>query len=180
MEEERIRELKQELFAYRNGIIADALRKSGDPHTMILGCQLTDLATISSRHEKSVELAHALWACRSNRECRLLSPMLYPLENATIDDAVSMALDVQTEEEADVLCHKLLRSLPFSLDLASQLAQGSDNRGYYVALRLILNMISLGKNLGQDWLNEMLQGISAKSQDRRVLTLIRQIESEEV
>ena len=38
--EEILRNTRKQFFAYRNGIIADSLRKNGDPHSMIMGLSL--------------------------------------------------------------------------------------------------------------------------------------------
>ena len=39
--------LRQRLFAFRNGPVAEQLRKSGDPHDIIFGCLLPDMAQIA-------------------------------------------------------------------------------------------------------------------------------------
>ena len=51
--EEILRNTRKQFFAYRNGIIADSLRKNGDPHSMIMGCQMTDVAQIAAGIEPS-------------------------------------------------------------------------------------------------------------------------------
>ena len=43
------KEIRKEFFAFRNGIIADKLRKAGDPHGMIMGCLLVDVQGIAAR-----------------------------------------------------------------------------------------------------------------------------------
>ena len=66
-------DLKKEFFAYRNGIIAEQLRAAGDPHTMIMGCQLADIIAIASHYNKDAQLAQSLWDDEQHRECRLFS-----------------------------------------------------------------------------------------------------------
>ena len=47
-DKEMMQSLRQAFFAYRNGIVADALRREGDPHQLIMGCQLADLMHITA------------------------------------------------------------------------------------------------------------------------------------
>jgi len=110
-----LRQIKLDFFAFRNGIIADALRKAGDPHTVILGCQLVDIVAIAQNigdDDSNQELARALWADEKSRESRLLAPMVYPSRLMPMKEATEWLLGVISQEEADVLCHRLLQHLP--------------------------------------------------------------------
>ena len=71
-----IQEIRKEFFAYRNGVVADQLRSAGDPHKMIMGCQLADLIAITSHYEKDVALAQALWDDFQSRECRISNDVI--------------------------------------------------------------------------------------------------------
>ena len=112
--EEILRNTRKQFFAYRNGIIADSLRKNGDPHSMIMGCQMTDVAQIAAGIEPSKEIAEAFWTDTKHRECRMIAPMLYPSADMDKATALQWAKNVECEEIADVLCHRLLRKLPFA------------------------------------------------------------------
>ena len=46
--QETLRGIRKEFFAFRNGIVADKLRKAGDPHSMIMGCLLVDISGIAA------------------------------------------------------------------------------------------------------------------------------------
>ena len=48
-----VKAMKQAFFACRNGVVADALRAAGDPHRYIMGCQLTDVASIVSQFSQN-------------------------------------------------------------------------------------------------------------------------------
>ena len=68
------REIRKEFFAYRNGIIADKLRRAGDPHSMIMGCLLVDVTAIAQRTREALRddaqlqaLAQELWADTNSR-----------------------------------------------------------------------------------------------------------------
>ena len=123
-----IRDIRKEFFAFRNGIVADKLRKAGDPHSVIMGCLLVDVQAIAQRqreaigdHETLKALASELWADTNSRECRLAAPMLYPAEQMNMEQAMQWCQTVETVEIADNLCHKLLRHIPEADTLFRQL-----------------------------------------------------------
>ena len=138
-------ELRKAFFAHRNGVVADALRAAGDPHRYIMGCQLADIVAIAANRAPDASLAQALWADREHRECRMAATMLYPVEKFTTEKALEWCHDVETTEIADVLCHRLLRLLPFALDLVEQLAMDNAVLVRYTAFRLLLNLLLMGK-----------------------------------
>lgn len=140
-----IQEIKKEFFAYRNGIIAEQLRAAGDPHTMIMGCQLADVIAITSRYEKNTALAQELWDDEKHRECRMAATMLYPAENFDIETAVAWCQSVESVEIADVLCHRLLRHLPYAVELWKQLLACDKKLVRYTAWRLLLNLLIMNR-----------------------------------
>lgn len=170
-----VRAMKQAFFACRNGVVADALRAAGDPHRYIMGCQLTDVASIvsqfshfsqhsqdsrNSQHSQLsrdsqqsqpsqdsffAHLSRALWTDRDHRECRMAATMLYPPNEFSQETALEWARGVETSEIADVLCHRLLRKLPFALELADQLLADETPLVRYTAFRLLLNLLLMGK-----------------------------------
>ena len=95
--QEIIREIRKEFFAFRNGIVADKLRKAGDPHSMIMGCLLVDITAIASRLGEGLDentraaVAQELWNDTNSRECRLAAPMLYPAPLMTAEEALRWA-----------------------------------------------------------------------------------------
>lgn len=140
-----VQQIKKEFYAYRNGIVADTLRKHGDSHHYIMGCQLTDVMAVAANYECSMPLASKLWADIDHRECRIIAPMLCPPNDFNSEMAVSWCNSVENDEIADVLCHRLLRKLPYAVDLYKQLVNNESAQVRYVAFRLLLNLILLGK-----------------------------------
>jgi hypothetical protein len=120
-----LKEIKHSFMVYRNGIVADTLRAAGMPYAVIFGLQLPQLNEIARSQQPSAALARELWADRRVRESRLLAPMLFPADELQPDEALSMACDVQTREEADILCFKLLRRLPYAAGLLPDLIEAS-------------------------------------------------------
>lgn len=138
---EQVNNIKHELFALRNGVVADALRKAGAPHRFIMGCTLSDIATLAQACTPGAPLAQALWDDASHRECRLLAPMLYPPEQFSRATAMQWCRSLLTHEEADVLCHRLLRHLPYRDALVDDLLGSDGPMTRYCAFRLMLNIL---------------------------------------
>lgn len=122
-----LKEIQQQFFAYRNGILADQLRSAGCPCSVIFGLNVPQLAAIARQYESSTELADALWGKKNDREARLLACYLFPKSEVDADKARALIADVQTPEEADMLCFRLLKHLPFASELAAETAT-SDNQ----------------------------------------------------
>lgn len=159
-------ELRKAFFARRNGVVADALRATGDPHRYIMGCQLTDVAQVvsqisqnsqnsqisqdsqdshSSQDSSFALLAQQLWDDVDHRECRLAATMLYPPDEFPQELALEWARGVETTEVADVLCHRLLRKLSFAPALVEQLVDDKAVLVRYTAFRLLLNLLLMGR-----------------------------------
>lgn len=146
------REIRKEFFAFRNGIVADKLRKAGDSHTMIMGCLLSDVVQITNRMRDAVAddeslaaLAQQLWDDTASRECRLAAPMLYPASMMTRDMAMQWCRSVENVEIADNLCHKLLRHIADADDIFLWLTEQDTPLAKYTGYRLLLNLLLLGK-----------------------------------
>ena len=114
-----MREIKHEFMVFRNGIVADTLRKAGDSHKIIFGLQLPVLKQIAIGLKNRLtvteltELAHTLWADSAVRESRLLTPLILPPDSVDLNTATKMCHDIQTPEEADILIFALLRHTPW-------------------------------------------------------------------
>ncbi len=155
--EEIIRNTRKAFFAYRNGIIAETLRRGGDPHKSIMGCQLTDVVAIAKQLEGNAQLAEAFWNERNSRECRMIAPMLYPTAAFGHDKALAWCLDVEDCEIADILCHKLLRQLNYAQALVKQLLGYESQLTRYTAFRLMLNIIITGSYKPSDSLRAIAE-----------------------
>ena len=108
-------------MTYRNGIIADTLRKAGMPHSIIFGLQLPQISAIAREYAPSMELATELWEDKNVRESRLLACYLFPADFMTEEKCLELAESIQTKEEADILCFRLMRRVPFAETLSLKL-----------------------------------------------------------
>ena len=86
----KMQTVKRRMFAMRNGIIADSLRKAGSPFRMIFGLNLPQLDEIAADTGKDEELALMLFADRNNRESSLLAPMIMPEQCMTPELALGL------------------------------------------------------------------------------------------
>lgn len=173
-----IPEIKKEFFAYRNGIISDMLRKNGDPHDYIMGCQLVDVMSIASRIEHTADMAALMWSDKKHRECRMIAPMLYPAELMTEDVATAWAIDVECNEIADVLCHRLLRNLPYAASLSFNLMASKLSQVKYTGLRLALNLVLMGNDIDKEKLKVIVENEKVAQPRRDVAQLLDSIEEE--
>lgn len=132
--------VKRRFFAMRNGIIADTYRNAGSPFRIIFGLNLPQIVEIARDTEPSVELAEALWANTTTRESMLMAPMIMPRESFDEASAMRWLRAVPCAEVADVLCHRLLRHMPYAAGLAKKLvAEGASEIMVYTGVRLAFN-----------------------------------------
>lgn len=180
--QENIKEIRKEFFAFRNGIIADKLRKAGDPHNIIMGCLLVDIQGIVSRLRKTIDdkaqlaaIASELWSDINSRECRLAAPMIYPAESMSTNLALQWCDSVETTEVADNLCHKLLRHLADADTLFRQLISDERLLVSYTGYRLLLNLMILGKVQLNDSLRAIVEHESTRSTQGPLALLLKDI-----
>lgn len=135
--------VKRRFFAMRNGVVAEALRPTAPHYRVIFGLTLPQIAEVASSAPHTVEMAEQLWADRRTRESQLLAPMLYPPEQMERGEAERWVGEVATAEVADILCHRLLRHLPYAAELALGILDASEATPLmrYTALRLLRNLM---------------------------------------
>lgn len=133
---------KRCMFSMRNGVVADALRKGGSPFQIIFGVNLPQLVEIASELPHTAELATDLWHNTTTRESMLLAPMLMPHEQMSIELAKAWIEDIPCAEVSDILCHRLLRHLPYAPQLAHELLEDKSDMKRYTGLRLWFNLVS--------------------------------------
>lgn len=128
-----LQDIKKSFYTFRNGIIADTLRKAGMPYKVIFGLQIPQIAAIAREQQPSMELADALWEDKEVRESRILASYLYPREEVSEKKAMELLLSVMTPEEGDMLSFRLLKHLPFAAELADKIENDPKIPAYAVA-----------------------------------------------
>lgn len=155
--QQKIKEIKQQFFTFRNGILAEQLRSAGVPAKIIFGLNIPQISQIALQTEKSPELTTALWEDKSVRESRLLALCLMPasLMPTRIEDALKLADDVCSPEEADMLAFKVLKHLRFASELPDEIERREQPLSRYLAVSLRRHIEfcrwckkSLAENLG--------------------------------
>ena len=132
--------LKRRMFAMRNGVIADVLRKAGSKFQIIFGLNLPQLAEIAADTPHSLEFAQQVWSNATTRESMLIAPMLMPHGDFSQELAEQWIAQVPEAEVADVLCLKLLRHMPYAYQFALSLIDDADDMRRYAGLRLMCNL----------------------------------------
>ena len=132
--------VKHLFMTYRNGIVADTLRKAGLPFGVIFGLQLPQLSGIARDIPHDIHTARMLWADQNVRESRLLACWIFPADELSEQEAYSMACGVLSREEADILAFRLLRHLSFAPVLVSRLISHPDTLPRYAGQALLRNL----------------------------------------
>lgn len=135
-----MQQFKRRLYAMRNGIVADTLRRAGSPYRIIFGLNLPQLREIAASTPGS--LRGELYADVRCRESRLVSSLLIDPARLTTDEAAMLLSATLDTEDADLLCHAALRHLPHAESVALfLLTPPSAPLARYGALRLLLNIL---------------------------------------
>lgn len=114
----------KQFFAYRNGMLADAIRQAGCPCARIFGLNVPQLAQIARQYGHNDELAHRLWAEKECRESRLLACYLFDPDKVSKQKALDLIDDIQSIEEADMLAFRLLKRLPTAEAILAAISDG--------------------------------------------------------
>ncbi|MCM1521593.1 MAG: DNA alkylation repair protein [Muribaculaceae bacterium] len=132
--------MKRRFFAMRNGIVADTMRRSVPSYRMVFGLNLPQIAEIAADAPHTADFARQLWQDSGTRESLLMAPMLFPAKEMSADEALEWMASVRATEVADILCHRLLRHLPFAQALAMQTVDSASEMLRYTSLRLLRNL----------------------------------------
>lgn len=151
-----IQNIKRRFFALRNGDIAAVYRKAGAPHRIVFGLQLPQIKEIAQSVATDNEVACQLWNNTSTRESRLLAPMLVDAATLPHTIASQWATTVMSVEEADVLCHSLLRKTPYAMALARELLDSHTTLTLYTGVRLVRNLVYSNPRWGTEIVNQLL------------------------
>lgn len=107
-----MREIKQYMFARRNGVTADVLRRAGSGFEMIFGVDVPSISSLGREMGYNKELAMALWADRKVRESHLLAAWLLDPEALSVEECVALAESVVDMEDAQMLAFRVLKHRP--------------------------------------------------------------------
>ena len=139
--DELIRNIRTDLRLAMNGVVSSSMRDKGVDYKMNFGVDIPRLKGIAEKYESSAALAQELWRL-DVRELKILSTMLYPVDEFAMENANEWANDIPNQEIRENLCRNLLQQLPYADKLVAQWVASSDTSlrltGYWLYVRLML------------------------------------------
>ena len=152
MLQEKLKEIKQSLRLYMNGVTAQSLREKGLNYHLNWGASLQHLQEMAAEIREDVAkrvssepsdqfftLSSLLWK-ENIRECKILATMLMPPEKFPADLAMLWVEQTPTQEIAEMAAMNLYRHLPYAKDMAFQLIaqpyEMAQLQGYCILARL--------------------------------------------
>lgn len=159
--------VKRRFFAMRNGDLAQQMADlSGRRYRINFGLNLPQITEIARDFlpggsevvdlEAGGDFDRADFARRlrdntSTRESMLIAPILFPVDQLSVNEAISWVAESPTPEVVDILCMKMLRNHPAAVEIAKRLLEdGTANLAIYAAIRLVLNLLQTGKLLPEE------------------------------
>lgn len=118
---ETLQAIKKDFFLFRNGIIAESLRKLYKDGVIIFGLNVPQFMEIAKKYPKEKNLAMQLWNDSKCRESRLLALYLLPPDQLNYEEAKDMINQVESSEQAEFLAFRVLRRLSFAKNLLEDL-----------------------------------------------------------
>lgn len=109
--EKVLKDIKQDFFRFRNGMVAQQLKNLYPAGTLIYGLNVPQFVELSQKYPKDKEIGLSLWNDKSSRESRLLALYILPPQELSIKIVQQMILEVRSSEEAEFLAFKILRHL---------------------------------------------------------------------
>lgn len=141
--------LRRQLFAMRNGVVADALRKGGCAQRIIFGVNLPQLQEIATSHGYDRDSARVLWRSTNSRESMLLAIMLVNPYEFGRAEAKEWIKESPSCEILDVLVLKLLSRMPSKTELLNDIAGADGLNCRYAAMRLAWRLIGSNNSLAE-------------------------------
>ena len=139
--DELIRNIRTDLRLAMNGVVSSSMRDKGVDYKMNFGVDVPRLKGIAEKYEPNAALAKELWKL-DVRELKILSTMLYPVDEFTMENANEWANEIPNQEIREHLCRSLLQELPYADELVQKWTEKSDeavrSTGYWLYVRLML------------------------------------------
>ena len=150
--QEKLKEIKQSLRLYMNGVTAQSLREKGLNYHLNWGASLQHLQEMAQEIREDVAkkvsseptdqlftLSSLLWK-ENIRECKILATMLMPPEKFPADLAMLWVEQTPTQEIAEMAAMNLYRHLPYAkvmaFHLIAQPYEMAQLQGYCILARL--------------------------------------------
>lgn len=141
MMDELIRNIRTDLRLTMNGVVSSSMRDKGVDYKMNFGVDIPRLKGIAEKYESSAALAKELWKL-DVRELKILSVMLYPVDEFTMENANEWVNEIPNQEIREHLCRYLLQELSYADELVQNWVADSNDAvrltGFWLYVRLML------------------------------------------
>lgn len=138
---ELIRNIRTDLRLAMNGVVSSSMRDKGMDYKMNFGVDVPRIKGIAEKYEPNATLAEELWKL-DVRELKILSTMLYPLDEFKEKNANKWANEMPNQEIRENLCRNLLQELPYADELVQKWVEDSNESlrltGYWLHVRLMM------------------------------------------
>lgn len=141
MMKELIRNIRTDLRLAMNGVVSSSMRDKGMDYKMNFGVDVPRIKGIAAKYEPNANLAKELWKL-DVRELKILSTMLYPLDEFKEKNANKWANEIPNQEIRENLCRNLLQELSYADELVQKWVEESNESlrltGYWLYVRLMM------------------------------------------
>lgn len=141
MMDELIKNIRTDLRLAMNGVVSSSMRDKGVDYKMNFGVDIPRLKGIAENYESSAALANELWKL-DVRELKILSTMLYPVDEFTVENANEWVNEMPNQEIREHLCRNLLQELSYADELVQKWVADSNEAirltGFWLYVRLML------------------------------------------
>lgn len=138
---ELIRNIRTDLRLAMNGVVSSSMRDKGMDYKLNFGVDVPRIKGIAAKYEPNANLAKELWRL-DVRELKILSTMLYPLDEFKEKNANEWANEIPNQEIRENLCRNLLQELSYADELVQKWAEDSNESlrltGYWLYVRLMM------------------------------------------
>ena len=139
--DELIKNIRTDLRLAMNGVVSSSMRNKGADYKMNFGVDVPRIKGIAEKYEANAALAKELWKL-DVRELKILSTMLYPVNEFTEENANEWVNEIPNQEIRENLCRNLLQQLPYADVLVQKWSESSDQSvrltGYWLYVRLMM------------------------------------------
>ena len=141
MMKELIRNIRTDLRLAMNGVVSSSMRDKGMDYKLNFGVDVPRIKGIAAKYEPNANLAKELWRL-DVRELKILSTMLYPLDEFKEKNANEWANEIPNQEIRENLCRNLLQELSYADELVQKWVEDSNESlrltGYWLYVRLMM------------------------------------------
>lgn len=164
--DEQLKNIKLLLRAHMNGPVSQSLRDRGLNYRVIFGVEWPRIVELAGQYPKSHALAAALWK-ENIRECRLMAPLLQPIDSYDGELAEVWIEDMYYPEEAQYCTMCLFQHLPNASDLAFKwIASSTEMKqlcGWLLITRLFMRLNPLNQQSENEFIDQADCGLNSNN-----------------